>query len=260
MCVCVFCAALGHAGFIFGLKRPKAVKNDPEFASMLGFDSAIQVKRSDYTKDQLEMALEALDTDESGSVSWEEFRTMFQRVRADKSGWEPKKLFNLVEFMMHDKDASGTIDREECMEILFRRFGRDLLEEKVDEFMQNDEDGDNTITFTEFLHMDQRNDTQKSKKGHFKYSRGLVETTLEEDRRLLAQVNAMLAAKDEKAAMKSAHATEKKDLETGLKAPRGGCRGAGRSERSRRSLRAAGSYPCSTARAASRRQRTVAWT
>ena len=72
-----------------------------------------------------------------------------------------------------------------------------LLEEKVDEFMQNDEDGDNTITFTEFLHMDQRNDTQKSKKGHFKYSRGLVETTLEEDRRLLAQVNAMLAAKDE---------------------------------------------------------------
>ena len=66
--------------------------------------------------------------------------------------------------------------------------------------MQNDEDGDNTITFTEFLHMDQRNDTQKSKKGHFKYSRGLVETTLEEDRRLLAQVNAMLAAKDEKAA------------------------------------------------------------
>ena len=138
-----------------------------------------------------------VDEDRDGCVSWEEFRTMFQRVRADKSGWEPKKLFNLVEFMMHDKDASGTIDREECMEILFRRFGRDLLEEKVDEFMQNDEDGDNTITFTEFLHMDQRNDTQKSKKGHFKYSRGLVETTLEEDRRLLAQVNAMLAAKDE---------------------------------------------------------------
>ena len=110
-----------------------------------------------------------VDEDRDGCVSWEEFRTMFQRVRADKSGWEPKKLFNLVEFMMHDKDASGTIDREECMEILFRRFGRDLLEEKVDEFMQNDEDGDNTITFTEFLHMDQRNDTQKSKKGHFKY-------------------------------------------------------------------------------------------
>ena len=80
----------------------------------------------------------------------------FQRVRADKSGWEPKKLFNLVEFMMHDKDASGTIDREECMEILFRRFGRDLLEEKVDEFMQNDEDGDNDISFTEFLEMDHR--------------------------------------------------------------------------------------------------------
>ena len=55
----------------------KAVKADPEFASMLGFDGALQVKRSDYTKDQLEMALEQLDTDESGSVSWEEFRNAF---------------------------------------------------------------------------------------------------------------------------------------------------------------------------------------
>ena len=144
-----------------------------------------------------------VDEDSDGCLSWQEFKNMFYRVRNDKTGWEPRQLYNVVEFMMHDKDASGTIDREECMEILFRRFGRDLLEEKVDEFMQNDEDGDNTITFTEFLHMDQRNDTQKSKKGHFKYSQGLVETTLEEDRRLLAQVNAMLAAKDELHAMKA---------------------------------------------------------
>ena len=99
-----------------------------------------------------------VDEDRDGCVSWEEFRTMFQRVRADKSGWEPKKLFNLVEFMMHDKDASGTIDREECMEILFRRFGKELLESKVNEFMSQDEDGDNDITFTEFLHMDHRSD------------------------------------------------------------------------------------------------------
>ena len=59
----------------------KAVKADPEFASMLGFDGALQVKRSDYTKDQLEMALEQLDTDESGSVSWEELRTPSCRPR-----------------------------------------------------------------------------------------------------------------------------------------------------------------------------------
>ena len=32
---------------------------------------------------------------------------------------------------MHDKDASGTIDMDECMEILFRRFGKDKLEERT---------------------------------------------------------------------------------------------------------------------------------
>ena len=33
--------------------------------------------------------------------------------------------------MMHDKDSSGTIDMDECMEILFRRFGKDQLEERT---------------------------------------------------------------------------------------------------------------------------------
>ena len=52
--------------------------------------------------------------------------------------------------MMHDKDSSGTIDMVECMEILFRRFGKDQLEEKTNEFFKHDIDGDNAISFAEF--------------------------------------------------------------------------------------------------------------
>ena len=71
-----------------------------------------------------------------------------------QTGLEPRKLFNVVEFMMHDKDAvrspgehkadyslpanlapggvqSGKIDMDECMEILFRRFGKDQLEQRT---------------------------------------------------------------------------------------------------------------------------------
>ena len=69
-----------------------------------------------------------------------------------------RRRFNLVEFMMHDKDCGGTIDVDECMEILFRRFGKDALEAKVNDFMSNDEDKDQTISFSEFLNMDRRND------------------------------------------------------------------------------------------------------
>ena len=126
-------------------------------------------------------------------VNWEEFKTMFYRVRHDKSGWEPRRLFNVVEFMMHDKDCSGTIDMDECMEILFRRFGKDLLESKVNEFMSQDEDGDNDITFTEFLHMDRRNDkVGTNRSAGFRLSHGIVQTTRNENKRLLQSVTASM--------------------------------------------------------------------
>ena len=36
------------------------------------------------------------------------------------------------------------------MEILFRRFGKEQLEEKTNEFFKHDTDGDNAISFAEF--------------------------------------------------------------------------------------------------------------
>jgi len=39
---------------------------------------------------------------------------------------------------------------DECMEILFRRFGKDELEQRTNEFFKHDEDGDNNISFVEF--------------------------------------------------------------------------------------------------------------
>ena len=59
----------------------------------------------------------------------------FLRARDDKTGCEPRQLFNVVEFCMVDKDGSGSIDVDECMEILFRRYGSKGLEQKVDAFM-----------------------------------------------------------------------------------------------------------------------------
>ena len=91
-----------------------------------------------------------VDEDCDHAVSWDEFKLMFHRCRNDRTGLEPRKLFNVVEFMMHDKDSSGTIDMDECMEILFRRFGKDQLEQRTNDFFKHDTDGDNTISFQEF--------------------------------------------------------------------------------------------------------------
>ena len=106
--------------------------------------------RYKISKAEVEDMIWEVDEDCDKCVSWDEFKLMFERCRHDKTGLEPRKLFNVVEFMMHDKDASGTIDMDECMEILFRRFGKDQLEERTNEFFKHDIDGDNTISFMEF--------------------------------------------------------------------------------------------------------------
>ena len=113
--------------------------------------NAVLVKLG-YTakKQEIEDMIWEVDEDCDKCVSWDEFKLMFHRCRNDRTGLEPRKLFNVVEFMMHDKDSSGTIDMDECMEILFRRFGKDQLEEKTNEFFKHDTDGDNAISFAEF--------------------------------------------------------------------------------------------------------------
>jgi len=72
-----------------------------------------------------------VDDDNDGLVDWDEFRTMFYRVRDDQSGCEPRKLFNLVDFLMLDKNHSGSVDMDECVTLLWTRYGKDLVDENL---------------------------------------------------------------------------------------------------------------------------------
>jgi len=58
-------------------------------------------------RDEAALMVWEVDDDADGCVDWEELRDMFHRIRRDQSGFEPRKLFNLVEFIMHDKNANG---------------------------------------------------------------------------------------------------------------------------------------------------------
>ena len=72
---------------------------------------------------------------------------MFYRIRDDTTGAEPRKLFNgaparagwaharlcdspggvrvaVVEFLMHDKNYNGSIDLDECVTLLYQRYGK----------------------------------------------------------------------------------------------------------------------------------------
>jgi len=126
---------------------------DKTRSGKIGFEELNkQLVKLDYRAKRVEVEdmIWEVDEDCDHHVSWDEFKLMFHRCRNDRTGLEPRKLFNVVEFMMHDKDSSGTIDKDECMEILFRRFGKDQLEERTNEFFKHDTDGDNAISFAEF--------------------------------------------------------------------------------------------------------------
>ena len=95
-----------------------------------------------------------VDEDLDGAVNWEEFKLLFQRNIADKSGLEPNALFNAVQFMMYDKDFSGTVTVDECMSMLYARYGGDNLEAALAELFGDSlsaADGGAELTFDAYL-------------------------------------------------------------------------------------------------------------
>lgn len=73
---------------------------------------------------QVTMILWEVDDDNDAEVDFTEFRTAYYRARDDTTGCEPRKLYHIVEFMIHDKNRSGTIDIDECMSILQQRYAK----------------------------------------------------------------------------------------------------------------------------------------
>jgi hypothetical protein len=87
-----------------------------------------------------------VDDDNDGCVSWDEFKLLIWRGRNDSLGCEPKKLFNVCQFICLDRDDDGAISTDECMEMIVHRYGRS----KLDQIFQFSEP-DREITMTEFL-------------------------------------------------------------------------------------------------------------
>lgn len=92
-----------------------------------------------------------VDEDCDGMVSWLEFKNMYTRGRDDKTGYEPRGLFNVVEFVMNDKKGAGYISLEEAMEIMYLRYGRQLLDSQLEEvFGTSDLNSGKLYSLTEF--------------------------------------------------------------------------------------------------------------
>ena len=106
------------------------------------------------TKKEIEDMIWEVDENLDCCVDWEEFRLMFTRNITDTTGLEPFQLFNVVQFMMYDKDNSGKVTVDETMHMLYARYGKDKLESQMKALFGDDlktSDGDGELSFGEYL-------------------------------------------------------------------------------------------------------------
>lgn len=98
-----------------------------------------------------------VDDDLDGMVCLDEFLVMYQRCISDPTGLEPRNLFNLVQFLMYDKEFTGEISVEQTLQILFVRYGREKLDSEIQEIFgvmeeQKLPDGqEKRISYSEYL-------------------------------------------------------------------------------------------------------------
>lgn len=86
--------------------------------------------------------LKEIDDDLDKHVSKDEFDKMYKRCISDQSGLEPRKLYNLVVFLMYDKNFNGKITVEDTLQILYVRYGRDKLDEEIEAIFGENERND----------------------------------------------------------------------------------------------------------------------
>jgi Ca2+-binding EF-hand superfamily protein len=64
-------------------------------------------------------------------ICWDEFQLAYRRSIDDTTGNEPSSFFRLLEFVSFDNSRKGYIIEDDCMEILFVRYGSSKLEKEL---------------------------------------------------------------------------------------------------------------------------------
>ena len=109
-----------------------------------------------------------VDDDLDGFVSQTEYEIMYKRCISDETGLEPRKLFNLVQFLMYDKTFKGRVTVEETLQILYVRYGRGRLDDEIKaifgEDEKNAEGSEKEITYGEYVEKINKRALEEQKK------------------------------------------------------------------------------------------------
>ncbi len=140
--------------------------------------------KAKINKPDIVLMIWEVDDDLDQHVSKEEFLTMYKRCTSDETGLEPRKLFNLTQFLMYDKLFSGKVTVEDTLQILLVRHGRNRLDEEIKLIFGDNEkleDGtEKEIMYQEYTEKINENALEEHKKVILAKQRGDLKSQKEE--------------------------------------------------------------------------------
>eukprot|EP00825_Cyclidium_porcatum_P002209 TRINITY_DN11011_c0_g1_i2.p1 TRINITY_DN11011_c0_g1~~TRINITY_DN11011_c0_g1_i2.p1 ORF type:complete len:273 (+),score=81.22 TRINITY_DN11011_c0_g1_i2:192-1010(+) len=128
-------------------------------------------------KPEIEQMVWEIDEDLDQKVDYREFMLMYITCRRDDTYLEPRSIYNVVQFLMYllnnqtneqsEKDPKTMITVEDTLELLYVKYGRNQLDEEIEEIFGKDEnkkDGEEKkISLSEYLEKVRKKDKNKRK-------------------------------------------------------------------------------------------------
>ena len=154
------------------VNNPDAVEVKDDEGNIMEADSINEELEALNVKiDELQKRIASYDNNPTKKIHPQDLNEAM-KVLTDNTGLEPFQLFNVVQFMMYDKDNSGQVTIDETMHMLFARYGKKNLESQMKILFGDNlqtSDGDGELSFNEYLKAVSvrlpKNKRKKGKKG-----------------------------------------------------------------------------------------------
>eukprot|EP01031_Cornospumella_fuschlensis_P042658 gene42658-52123_t len=120
-------------------KSYQALENKPDKKiSVADVTEMLKWLKQKTSKKEVEEIVWEVDENLDGCLDWSEFRLMFNRNIMDRTGLEPSRMYNLTQFLIYDKNNNGFVSVDETMNLLYARYGRSVMEQKLKELFGED--------------------------------------------------------------------------------------------------------------------------
>eukprot|EP01039_Chlorochromonas_danica_P007670 gene7670-8477_t len=122
--------------------------------SFRDLDAILKTLGATFHRKQIDQLIWEVDENLDGMVDFDELQLTYYRNLTDSSGSEPCFFFKILEFLIFDASHKGYIIEDDCMEILYARYGGGNLEREMKLLFGSRlraEGGDGTLNLPAYL-------------------------------------------------------------------------------------------------------------